>query len=1580
MTIPLSELRKAYHKILQFEFSKYEKTKKLEDAYTTLSELQNELRLSDKLIEELNRLGFIIPIGNIYFRSLLMDIAFRIADIRIKYGGTKYVLESDLTLKKRPFLKWDYLKFNENEEKLKNIKNAFLKIVPQDIIDNFLEALTLAGIKGLSKYQFLSIEEILNNEKDAIISAPTAFGKTHIFIIPILLAALRAKIKEQKGTVAVIFYPRKSLGSDQMGRLIKLIYYINKKCNVQLSIGIDDGDVKTRNEIKDGEEFRGIKCPMHIEESLIIKNKKIFCKKCNDFLDFICLTREDFISKPPTILITNIWAYQYRLSDRRYWKNNYLSPNIEFFVFDEIHAYRSIVAGVLRYFIQILRTLVSNKARLILSSATIPKLEEFVQDLTGRDISNFLQLIYDEHFHGKDSEKIELYLLLGINPLTSWETYTHEAAIFLCTANRIRTNKNLQSLIFVDSIRNISRLHTQTYEAIELGDPEDHLLSNITPDNPFCYWVYNEEYKLDNNSNDKIDKLREEVKNNIEMHFSEKADKFEIEKRIKEGSIDVVYTTSTLELGVDYDKVSVIMNIGIPFALESIIQRVGRAGRSEDNTLHSSLCAIVIRNNPLEYFYIYKGVEELIELDKLPRIPVSSSNLFVIFYSMLIYTMAYLVKNGKEFGKEKDLINDIEILTKNVSNLKNKIVNDLGIKMDTSKMETKLNEIVKLLKEPNLLDRLNAIKSYREKRWLLSEFENDIIKLKEQLSEMKEKIEQLSENEKLFFSEKISDIEEKIEGWNQSLGLSETVKIVYKIIKDIDDIKNRIQSKLHPMHNFRRLLNDFSRKFDERYREELENFTEIEEMHDIDREDFSVYYRAEEVHKRLQENLISLIESVIGFKFMGNEFIDHPVIVGGELQSPTEKKEEFINNVISRTPPFELVTIPFENIEQAKITKTVGARHFWLIKPTRNFDAEPRKYYYDIKENYLGKGKVDRIKDLIIPQEINFIDLLTLEEPLLIHMETKDGKSLYIKYGSKKILETKIDGKYPIYNNVKKMYLPDEHFNIIRERTLRSLLNIHDSLQRKGNKWGINFRYPSLCSLGYCISVDPFDDECPIKEKCSLCDGKKFWSAARYKRKIFPKFHLSLNVRNLPHIEKPLFYSLQTITYDELKEDVEFVYDSVNVYLPRLFTDYLLREIEIAPLGYLARTSLISLSFNNSLLQLYINKILEDAELLELLKFKYFLLQRFKKLASALDAAMEYEKYNALTIDVNNNEFYKFVEESLIHTLAHTFFLFLITEKVQIDPEKITYFIKDYNIFILENSKNNGMGFVETIKNEINAKSHESIFEEFKNWTIKFLMNHNEHMDKYQDTLLKEARNSFEILKTNKKIIELRESIIKLNENINKHIKLDHVDIITYRHILSQKLSDWEEYEDYLSEYILPLVHLEEVPKLCVDGCDECLIFYRGCTKPFEQHYLISKQIALKFFTLLGKGHLSRIGKGLGKIIVDLMENSNKIIIKTPFIDEYGYNLLIKLKNEGKNIKVITRRDNPYVHKLLESGINLQTTDHFHTKLYYLENKTDKICIHGSINLTYQGFNENEENLVIVWDPLEVSKIKKELE
>ena len=556
-------------------------------------------------------------------------------------------------------------------------------------------------------------------------------------------------------------------------------------------------------------------------------------------------------------------------------------------------------------------------------------------------------------------------------------------------------------------------------------------------------------------------------------------------------------------------------------------------------------------------------------------------------------------------------------------------------------------------------------------------------------------------------------------------------------------------------------------------------------------------------------------------------------------------------------------------------------------------------------------------------------------------------------------------------------------FQVIKDRTIRFLRSLDEGLQSKGNKWGLNFRYPSLCLLGYCISVDPFDQECPVKGDCSVlgCEGKKFWSGSIRRRKIFPKFHLNLKVRNLPKPEKPLLFKIGAVTYDQLKDEVEFVYDSAVVYLPIRFMDYMLREIELTPVGYLARTSLVYLSFSEKFIEKILESMIENRQLLERLKFKFFMFERFKAFSSSLDAALQYEKYNPEKIDVRSVAFKRFLKECLVHTLAHLFFIFLVSKKVGVDPDRITYFIDGFNVYILENSKNNGMGFVETVKEEIKRKGESAVLNEFFNWSLEFLTQHELRVRDYQRALKEDSINSLNKLKGSEigdKIEKLQEKIKDLNRKISAHVNLEYVDIITYRHILCQELKEWEEFEDDLSEYILPIIHAEETPSLCTDGCDECLIFYRGCNNPFAQNYTISKNLALNFFKIINRGHLSLVGKKLGNLMQDLMNTAEVMVMKIPYIDEYGFKLLLEQQKIGKKIQVVTTSNNKFLHELSAAKIPTRIED-LHAKIYFFEKGSERIFIHGSINLTKSSFLKKKENMVVIWEPSEVSRMEKEI-
>jgi len=215
-------------------------------------------------------------------------------------------------------------------------------------------------------------------------------------------------------------------------------------------------------------------------------------------------------------------------------------------------------------------------------------------------------------------------------------------------------------------------------------------------------------------------------------------------------------------------------------------------------------------------------------------------------------------------------------------------------------------------------------------------------------------------------------------------------------------------------------------------------------------------------------------------------------------------------------------------------------------------------------------------------------------------------------------------------------------------------------------------------------------------------------------------------------------------------------------------------------------------------------------------------------------------------------------------------------------------------------------------KKKIEEVGEKRFVEEFIEWAYDFLEKHDKYIMKYSEILKKESTTYLSKLENvNEKLKDIREKIEKLNNEINSYVKLEYMDIITYRHILSLKLNQELRGEKgrVVSEYIIPIIHSMGLPKLCTDGCESCVVFYRGCNETYLQNYTVSKTLALKFLEILKKKHFPIVGEGLGRILEDLMEKSKKVKIYTPFIDEYGLSLLRKLREKGIDVEVVTRID-----------------------------------------------------------------------
>ena len=78
-------------------------------------------------------------------------------------------------------------------------------------------------------------------------------------------------------------------------------------------------------------------------------------------------------------------------------------------------------------------------------------------------------------------------------------------------------------------------------------------------------------------------------------------DRQDIQRRIKRGDVDVVFTTNALELGLDIGGLDVIVLAGFPPSIMSAWQQIGRAGRSWDK---DSIVLFYAMNDPIDRFFV----------------------------------------------------------------------------------------------------------------------------------------------------------------------------------------------------------------------------------------------------------------------------------------------------------------------------------------------------------------------------------------------------------------------------------------------------------------------------------------------------------------------------------------------------------------------------------------------------------------------------------------------------------------------------------------------------------------------------------------------------------------------------------------------------------------------------------------------------------------------------------------------------------------------------------------------------------------------------------------------------------------
>lgn len=265
--------------------------------------------------------------------------------------------------------------------------------------------------------------------------------------------------------------------------------------------------------------------------------------------------RQVIRGSPPQILLTNPeMLHQSFLAHWGLWEQ-YLR-NLRFLVVDEIHEYRGFfgtnVSLLLRRFLRKLHEL-GSECQLILASATCANPEEHAYRLTGRKT----KLVQCK----QDLKPTRTFAF--INPRLPPFKYYRIYLLRISRAALACLSKGLSVVVFCPT-RKFAE------EAARLARREAN------------------DFSLDG---DKVVPYRAGYR---------PEERRDIERGLRSGKYQVVFSTNALEIGIDIGRLDACILAGFPDSVMSAWQRIGRAGRSWDKHAYVLFYAL---DNPIDQFY-----------------------------------------------------------------------------------------------------------------------------------------------------------------------------------------------------------------------------------------------------------------------------------------------------------------------------------------------------------------------------------------------------------------------------------------------------------------------------------------------------------------------------------------------------------------------------------------------------------------------------------------------------------------------------------------------------------------------------------------------------------------------------------------------------------------------------------------------------------------------------------------------------------------------------------------------------------------------------------------------------------------
>lgn len=753
-----------------------------------------------------------------------------------------------------------------------------------------------------------------------------------------------------------------------------------------------------------------------------------------------------------------------------------------------------------------------------------------------------------------------------------------------------------------------------------------------------------------------------------------------------------------------------------------------------------------------------------------------------------------------------------------------------------------------------------------------------------------------------------------------------------------------------------------------------------------------------------------IVEGIVGYRSLGIETIDHHLskVSYENIEEPLEEgapTNVSITSLMYRAPPFELTRCGYERDKDEEITKILGARHVWLVKPRGVTDDSWR----NILTKTLGRrgknviiGRYDQIGRILQLNTLKLVDIT--QRSLELEIVDTSGRGRYVfflKLGSSR-LEEQLEG----------VRSKERILEILREREKQAPTELGP-----GGSWRIRLDYVYFCYKGLAMSTDPYDLKCPYRN-CPLrvggmCDGERYWSAKYFRRKPYPKVYplrsVDPGLSGTPSYREALPASLITFSaYD--KRRIESVWYGVEVgtWFIRARPTIRIYFDDGSKIGYSIPTSLLEFSFKMEWLNEEIKTILlENDEVRRNIALKYVLLK-------SLGRRLDYDRFTRALTNIMSEEgeeaeefakYYKrkeiddgilrFARRLLLHSLTHLLTQYVLFRLVGVDYNFILtryYYRKRAKIFVVENAKNGRLGIVDTVVKHVKRKGLPAFLLEFTEWLDTFLDVHDKDFDKISAERKSEAtrligatirRLKAEDPEKADRLIKVDEIVQSFRDELEKaglelDIALARTVLLASNRVREDLIQDIEDYFDDVLE--------KNGFRLCWDGCNACVRLEKHCNEGIYQVLTTSKML-LQAFTkrlrsILSKG-INETSRSVGRILEPLLKGARSSLdISSPFISPRYARMLVEKSKEGVKVRVLTSapREGELKHHLealeilkrnISDSLEVRVAESLHAKMYIIDKK---ITVTGSANLTESGLFRNLEHIEVKMEPKTVKE------